>query len=124
MAGKVDQQSIEGSSGRSYSFKCYRANDPFKPFPKFPDSSGVYIFADISRIDEYGNDLPKVLYVGESHSFEERVVEEHEKWECALDHKVTHICVLELKDSSKSERLRIEKDIRIEHKPECNKEQS
>lgn len=123
MAGRVDEQKIMGNSRKLYLFKCYRANDFSKTFPKFPDSSGVYIFADISRIDEYGNDLPKVLYVGESHSFEERVVEEHEKWECALDHKVTHICILELKDSSKSERLRIEKDIRLEHNPECNKEQ-
>lgn len=122
MAGKVDLQIIKGKSGEMYPFQCYRANAPFKPFPKFPNDSGIYIFADLSHIDENGWTVPKVLYVGESHSFEERVVESHEKWNDALDRNATHICILKLNNSSESERRHIENDICLEHNPPCNKQ--
>ena len=122
MAGRVDLQIIKGNSGEMYPFQCHRANNPFKPFPKFPNDSGIYIFADLSRIDVNGWTVPKVLYVGESHSFEERVVEVHEKWNDAVDRNVTHICILKLENSSESERRYIENDIRLEHNPLCNKQ--
>lgn len=120
MAGKIDRQIIKGNSGEMYRFQCHRANDPFKPFPKFPNNSGVYIFANLSRIDEYGSTVPKVLYVGESHSFEERVVKSHEKWNAALDRKATHVCILRLENSSESERKNVERDIYLKYDPPCN----
>ena len=91
-----------------------------KSFPKFPNSSGVYIFANLSRTDENGWTVPKVLYVGESYSFEERVVKSHEKWNDALDRNTTHICILKLENSSESERKDVERDIYLKHDPPCN----
>ena len=120
MAGKIDPQVIKGNSGEMYLFQCHRANAPFKSFPKFPNSSGVYIFANLSRTDENGWTVPKVLYVGESYSFEERVVKSHEKWNDALDRNTTHICILKLENSSESERKDVERDIYLKHDPPCN----
>ncbi|MDE0316569.1 MAG: hypothetical protein OXM61_16915 [Candidatus Poribacteria bacterium] len=120
MVGRVDLQIIEGNSGEMYPFQCHRANDPFKTFPKFSDDSGIYGFADLSHIDENGWTVPKVLYVGESHSFEERVIESHEKWNDAFDLNATHICILKLENSSESERKDIERDIYLKHAPPCN----
>ena len=116
--GPIDQPILGQKSRIPYSFRCYSVENPFSEFPVLPDNSGVYVFANLSHIDNMGSTIPKVLYVGHTHSYNERLTEKHEKWNDAKKLKVTHICLLD--KTSEKERAVIEKDIYDKHKPQLN----
>ena len=120
MAERIESYPFKGNSGMYHLFKCHRVGSPFREFPAFPDSPGVYIFAKEFHDNMSGLSNYKVLYVGKTDSFKQRPVsEKHEKWECASDHGVSHICILD--ETSTTKRETIENYIYLEHDPPCNK---
>jgi len=112
---------FKGNSGMYHLFECYKVEPSNYEFPEIPNSPGVYIFAkeivtpnNLHKESDY-----KVLYVGKADSLLERPVSpEHPKWTCAVEHGVTHICILQEESSPRKD---IERDIYHGHNPECNK---
>ena len=121
MATGPIEQLIEGN-GRipyPYLFIGHRTNDFIKGFPNnLPDNSGVYVFANLRHQNTMGYIVPKVLYVGKTKSFHDRVTEDHEKWNDAEKLDVTDVCLLDV--TSEDERLAIERDIYDKHDPPLN----
>ena len=115
-----------GKSGESYTFKVYRDKI------KFFSEQGIYIFCKESFIG--GEYYP--LYVGQTHSFKERLydnITSHEYYDKAIKLGMTHIAVMETskfslsfisseeeKKKDKENRLNIEEDLILGLKPALN----
>lgn len=68
-----------GENGTPYEYRVYGLDSRWNDVP------GNYIFAKMLSGVWYP------LYIGETGSFKERLVESHEKWEEAIRHGMTHI---------------------------------
>ena len=119
MTKPIESHPFQGISGMYHLFECSPVRSLSGELPAFPDSPGVYIFAKRIEDSVTENLDYKVLYVGKTESFRKRQVgKKHEKWECASDRGVSHICIL--KEKSDTKRSNIEKDIYYKHDPPCN----
>ena len=121
MAGRIDRATLIGKSGKPYPFKFHPLNIPLRGIPKFRDDSGVYVFAKEKHNNDTGFSEYDAVYVGQTESFEDRLVQTHSHWECANRHGCNSIGILEMPDSSINEREDIETDIISKHDPPCNK---
>ena len=85
----------------------------------WPDVSGVYVFAKRVWIGlGQGNPMGwKSLYVGETESFKNRPLANHEKWPAAVKLGATHI---HTRNEGTSERKALELKLRDELKPRLN----
>ncbi|MCY4403203.1 MAG: GIY-YIG nuclease family protein [Candidatus Poribacteria bacterium] len=110
-----------GESGHLYPFKFYALNMVLRGFPKFTDVPGVYTFAKEKHNNITGHPDYDPLYVGETKSFQDRIVETHSHWECADKHGSNYIGIYEMPDSSPDERKAVEDDIIDKYVPPCNK---
>lgn len=120
MAGRIDYAVLLGKSGKVYPFKFYPLNLVLRGFPKFPDEEGVYTFAKEKHNNDTGRSEYEALYVGQTESFEDRLVETHSHWECAEKHGCNSIGIHAMAESSREDREDIENDIICEQKPPCN----
>lgn len=119
MTKPIEFHPFQGNSGMYHLFECWPVRSHSGKFPTFPDRPGVYIFAKRIEDNVTENSDYKVLYVGKAESFSKRPVgKKHEKWECATDHGVSHICIH--KEKSDAKRSNIEIDIYYRHDPPCN----
>ena len=100
-----EQATWHGLSGNPYVFTVYDLNT------NWYDVGGVYIFAKI----ENRKWVP--IYIGETHSFKERLVRSHEKWDCALRRGMTHIHALRIDDSRR--RKAVERDLIDNYGQKC-----
>lgn len=99
-----------GQSGLEYLFELFPVGTTFNPV------SAIYIFC--SRVSPTNW---TALYVGESESLHDRLntgITQHSGFKRATLRGATHIAVMRTYD--KSERLRIETDLRHGLKPVCN----
>ena len=98
-----------GQSGTEYEFEVYPRETTFN------DVGGVYIFSERDSQKRH-----TVLYIGQTHSFEYRRLQYHEKWECAEPLGGNAICTYI--EGSETQRLRIESDLIYAYNPPCNKQ--
>ncbi len=85
---------------------------------EFEDVGGVYIFSKIET--SFGRKAPVQhvhLYVGETHSFKERL-DSHEKWDEAIEHGAQMILLFPENDVDR--RKKVEKDLIEEYNPILN----
>ena len=121
MAGRIDYAVLPGKYRKDYLFKFYPLNLVLRRFPKFPDEEGVYTFAKEKHNNDTGCSEYEALYVGQTESFEDRLVEAHLHWECAKKHECNSIGIYAMAESSRKDREDIENDIICEQDPPCNK---
>ena len=106
---KIADVTFTGQSGREYKFEVYPRETTFK------DVGGVYVF---SKRDSQKNHT--LLYIGQTHSFEERRLAHHEKWECADPLGGNVICTH--RENNETQRKAKERDLIDKHQPPCNKQ--
>ena len=105
---------IESISGTSYQFHVY----PLEDNPDFPDHPGLYLFTK-QYPNQRGGYTHDILYIGETHSFEERLVESHENVPCARNNGFNCVC-LHYSNNEQSERRKSEKALIDKWNPICN----
>lgn len=104
----------DGRSGARYTFELHPIGTEFNPLP------GVYVFAKLVPLPS-GANFFEALYVGETESFVDRLNSgaiNHDGYKRALASKATHVAALICKD--RTERLRVETDLRHGLNPVCN----
>ena len=106
---KIADVTFTGQSGREYKFGVYPRETTFK------DVGGVYVF---SKRDSQRNHT--LLYIGQTHSFEERRLAHHEKWECADPLGGNVICTH--LENNETQRKAKERDLIDKYQPPCNKQ--
>lgn len=106
---KLATVTFTGQSGTEYRFNVYPRDTTFK------DVGGVYIFSERDSQKRH-----TILYIGQTHSFEERRLKYHEKWECADPLGGNVICTRQVDNAER--RRRIERDLIDGHNPPCNKQ--
>lgn len=108
--------SWKGKSGSTYQFETYPLGTEINPLP------GVYIAARfVPAIGMITRDRMEALYVGETHDFSERLNPRslhHDGLERAKSLGANYIALMICRD--RSERLRIETDLRHGLRPVCN----
>ena len=102
---KIADVTFTGQSGKEYKFGVYPRDTNFK------DVGGVYVFSKI-------NDTP--LYIGQTHSFEDRRLTHHEKWACADPLGGNVICTY--RESNETQRKAKERDLIDAYQPPCNRQ--
>ena len=75
-----DQMSTSTWGGHEFSVHDYDTT------PDWPDVGGIYIFAKRTLIGPW-----QALYVGETESFKNRPLANHEKWPAAVGLGATHV---------------------------------
>ena len=121
MAGRTDYGTFIGKSGKPYPFTFYPLNIPLRGFPNFRNDPGIYVFAKEKHNNVTGRSDYDALYIGQTKSFRDRLVQGHSHWECANRQGCNSIGILVLPDSSRNDREEIENDIIGEEEPPCNK---
>ena len=100
-----------GASGTRYIFDIYPLGT------QFYDVGGVYIltreFVNQQREIRY-----QPLYIGQTKSFLERLTTSHEKWNCAVQHRLNSICACV--DTNRFSRLISESDLLKNYNTPCN----
>ena len=114
MAGRTDWAALLGESGKAYPFKFYPLNLTLRGFPKFPNEAGVYAFAKKKHDNDIGGPYYDDLYVGQTESFEDRLVEGHSHWECAEKHGCNSIGIHGMPESSLMIEKKLDKDIIVD----------
>ncbi len=102
--------SYPGKSGQLYTFEAYPIGIDFKPI------SGVYIFCREVATSEW-----EALYVGEAQSFHDRLytgLSGHDGFKRASRVGATHVAAMPV--NGKTNRLRVETDLRHGLNPQCN----
>ena len=103
---------IYGLSNKIYHFEIW-----FKE-SKFKDVGGVYMFSKIETTCDRKRPIRHVkLYIGETHSFKERL-DNHEKWDEAIEHGVLLILLLPENDADR--RKKVEKELIEKYNPILN----
>ena len=105
---------IESISGTSYEFGVY----PLDENPEFPALPGIYIFTK-RYLNEHGEYKHNILYIGETHSFEQRLVDSHEKWPCTHNRGANCVCLYYYDDEERGRRI-IERALIDKWNPICN----
>ena len=105
---KIADVTFTGQSGGKYKFEVYPRETTFN------DVGGVYVF---SKRGSQGTHTP--LYVGQTHSFEERRLAHHEKWECADPLGGNVICVHQ--ENSEAQRKAKAHDLIDAYQLPCNR---
>lgn len=91
---------------------------PYEGVDDVDEGSGVYVI-----LNRDSDAISELRYVGETDSFPDRISKNHEKYDCwigsggTLYHGLYH-----LDDSTKKQRVRIERHVIDEHQPVCNRE--
>ena len=89
---KIEDYTISDHIGWKYTFEVYRRQEITYPkYARFENVAGVYLF--INRGANQHGPYRKILYIGETHSFRDRLTDRHEKWADARKKGFTHICV-------------------------------
>ena len=105
---------IESISGTSYEFGVY----PLEENPEIPALPGIYLFT--KRYQEpQGGHTHDILYIGETHSFEQRLVESHEKVPCARNNGFNCVCLCHYNAEDRTRRIS-EKALIDKWNPICN----
>ena len=109
----MNEFSLLGNSGQDYVFNIYKIHE------LLPDESGIYVFI------KFHISAPVCIYIGQTHSFYERVyanLNTHHAWHCIKKNKATHIGILTV-NGTEEERREVESDIITLHEYSyCNKE--
>ncbi|MCY4402262.1 MAG: hypothetical protein OXD54_06765 [Candidatus Poribacteria bacterium] len=121
MAKGPETGALTGKSGRRYVFHFHSLNMALRGFPKFSDVPGIYVFAKENHDNISGNSVYDLLYVGETGSFQDRIIETHSAFKCAENRDCNCIGIYEMPTSSRDEREKVEEDVRNKYKPPCNK---
>lgn len=74
------------ANNSTYQFKVYGIN------AEFPDVGGVYIFSKVTS-DQQGVMQNEFLYIGETHSFKNRLKPSHAEWNNALNRGMNRISI-------------------------------
>ena len=119
---KIEDIIISDNIGEKYTFEVYpRKTEEFKSVGVVV--GGVYMF--IKRGANQHGTWHKILYIGQTESFKDRVNYNHGKWFSAIKMGFTHICVLQVdnRDWFERERIRrlIEKRLIRAYNPPLNK---
>ena len=118
---KIEDLTLCDNTGEKYTFEVYsRKTEEFK---SVVGVGGIYAFTKRSA-NQYGA-WHKILYIGQTWSFKDRVNYNHNKWSSAKRMGFTHICVLQIgnQDWRDRERIRlsIEKRLIAVYSPPLNK---
>ncbi len=102
-----------GKGGTPYRFDthCFKNNLGHIP--------GVYIFVKREKKSDGAGYVQKPIYIGQTEDFQERM-QDHEKWNCVLEHGATHISFMDVRDPIA--RLAIETDLRKAYPTPCNEQ--
>ncbi len=119
---KIEDLRFCDNTGEKYTFEVYpRKTEEFKSWGLLV--GGVYMF--IKRGANQHGPWHKILYIGQTESFKDRVNYNHNKWFSAKRMGFTHICVLQIdnRDWMDRERIRrlIEKRLILVYNPPLNK---
>ena len=95
----------QGHSGHTYEYLIAHLTE------SYPDIPGNYIFAERTGADW------RAIYIGETESLKTRLIQSHEKWDCARLRGATHIHIRTNHDDSA--RLEEERDLIAQHGQIC-----
>ena len=109
----TDQHKFYGYSNKTYNFNIYPIGTSFKPL------SGVYIFLKRTVGYAFKTDY-KVIYIGQTENFDNRLDKNHHRYECIMRNNATHIGILTIKGIN--ERLNIESDLISNYPTPCNQQ--
>ena len=104
----TEKATWKGASGRTYTYWVHSLNTNWKAVP------GNYIFAKRSGHGWIA------IYIGETDNLAERLPN-HEKWDCARRHGVTHLHAHENTGGAAARRAE-EADLIENYDPPCNKQ--
>ena len=93
-----------------------REFEVYKPDTEWNDVGGVYIFTAQQAAGLLGN-IWQALYVGETESFKNRLLANHEKWPAAVKLGATHI---HIRNEGTITRKALERKLRDKHEPRLN----
>lgn len=118
---KIEDLTLCDNTGEKYTFEVYpRKTEEFKSWGLLV--GGVYMF--IKRGANQHGAWQKILYIGQTESFKDRVNYNHEKWFSAIRMGFTHICVLQIDNRNWMKDMRIRRSIEegliVAHKPPLN----
>lgn len=101
-----------GKSGATYEFKAYSRDTKFKAI-------GAVYFMTKRESDGEGGHSHSRIYVGETGNLSNRPLNHHRK-DCFDKNGANCVCIYAEGDGDT--RLKIEKDLRLNYDPVCNKE--
>lgn len=99
-----------GLSGMTYEYEAYEVGEH-----SWLEVPGNYIFARINAASGRWS----ALYIGETSNLKDRITN-HDKWDCARSHGVTHIHA-HTTGLSQQKRQSEEQDLIALHTPPCNR---
>lgn len=107
---------FQGISGNKYEFEVHSLIGSI-----FYNVGGVYIF--VNKWRNYQNNIIwyKPLYIGQTHSFLDRINCDHEKLKQVIELDGKYVCLLRIEINDKFLRERIEEDIIRYYYPPLNK---
>ena len=119
---KIEELTLCDNLDEAYTFEVYpRKTEEFKSWGLLV--GGVYMF--IKRGANQHGTWRKILYIGQTESFKNRVNYNHEKWFSANRMGFTHICLLQIDNrdwiGDRRIRLSIEKALILAYNPPLNK---